>query len=118
MHQAASASPATEQDSAIECGLHRAATAADSQLAGSMERRRQPEPAETSVAELNMLATHAEQRLALYRQKMYRGRGDATRLAELERIFADAQSRAQRAKRSARAGGDLPREPTSQGAAR
>ena len=36
-------------------------------------------------AELKALVAHAEQRLALYRRRMYLGRGDPRRLAELER---------------------------------
>jgi hypothetical protein len=53
-----------------------------------------PEP---TLAELRALAEHASQRVALYRRKMYLGRGDARRLAELERIAAGAADRLRRA---------------------
>jgi hypothetical protein len=52
-----------------------------------------------TVAELQALADHASQRLALYRRKMYLGRGDPRRLAELERIAAGAADRLRRARR-------------------
>jgi hypothetical protein len=51
-----------------------------------------------SIAELDARAAHARQRLALYRRKMYLGRGQASELAELERIAAGAQERARRAR--------------------
>jgi hypothetical protein len=53
---------------------------------------------EPTLAELQALADHASQRLALYRRKMYLGRGDARRLAELERIAAGAANRLRRAR--------------------
>jgi hypothetical protein len=53
---------------------------------------------EPTLAELQALADHATQRLALYRRKMYLGRGDARRLAELERIAAGAANRLRRAR--------------------
>jgi hypothetical protein len=53
---------------------------------------------EPTLAELQALADHAAQRLALYRRKMYLGRGDARRLAELERIAAGAAGRLRRAR--------------------
>lgn len=53
---------------------------------------------EPNLAELQALADHASQRLALYRRKMYLGRGDARRLAELERIAAGAANRLRRAR--------------------
>ena len=54
---------------------------------------------EASVAELRALAHHAAQRLALYRRRMYLGRGDARQLAELERISKGAADRLRRAQR-------------------
>jgi hypothetical protein len=54
-----------------------------------------PEP---TLAELQALADHASQRLALYRRRMYLGRGDARRLAELERIATGAAARLRRAR--------------------
>ena len=54
---------------------------------------------ELSVAELRALADHAAQRLALYRRRMYLGRGDAHRLAELVRISKGAADRLRRAQR-------------------
>ena len=53
-----------------------------------------PEP---SVAELKALADHAGRRVMLYRRRMYVGRGDAERLAELERIASGATARLRRA---------------------
>jgi hypothetical protein len=52
---------------------------------------------EPSVAELRALSQHATQRVALYRRKMYTGRGDPRRLAELERVAAGAVGRLKRA---------------------
>ncbi len=51
-----------------------------------------------SVAELEAEARHAEERVALYRRKLYSGRGTQQRLAELERIAAGAADRLARAK--------------------
>jgi hypothetical protein len=52
---------------------------------------------EPGLAELRALSEHAAQRLALYRRKMYIGRGEPRRLAELERIAAGAAARLKRA---------------------
>lgn len=59
-------------------------------------------PREPSLAELEAEAVHATERLALYRRRMYLGRGDARRLAELERV---AQGAAERLRRAREAGG-------------
>ena len=53
---------------------------------------------EPSVAELKALSDHAAQRLALYRRRVYLGRGDLRRLAELERIAKGAADRLRRAR--------------------
>jgi hypothetical protein len=53
---------------------------------------------EPSVAELEALARHSAERLALYRRRMYLGRGDPRRLAELERIAKGAADRLRRAR--------------------
>jgi hypothetical protein len=50
-------------------------------------------PAEPKLAELVAEARYAGERVALYRQRLYRGDGDPRRLAELERIAAGAQER-------------------------
>jgi hypothetical protein len=50
-----------------------------------------------SVGELRALAEHSARRLALYRRRMYLGRGDPQRLAELERIAKGAADRLRRA---------------------
>lgn len=50
-----------------------------------------------TVAELRAEATHAAEQLALYRRRSYVGRGDARRLAELERVAAGAADRLRRA---------------------
>jgi hypothetical protein len=52
---------------------------------------------EPSAAELRALADHATQRLALYRRRVYLGRGEQRRLAELERIAKGAADRLRRA---------------------
>lgn len=53
---------------------------------------------EPSVAELQAEADHARDRVALYRRKLYAGRGDMRRMAELEREAAGAAGRLDRAK--------------------
>lgn len=50
-----------------------------------------------SVEELRAEATYASERLALYRRRMLLGRGDARRLAELERVAQGARDRLRRA---------------------
>lgn len=57
-----------------------------------------------SIGELAALATHAERRLALYRRRIYLGRGDARRLHELERIAGGAHDRLHRARDHERTG--------------
>jgi hypothetical protein len=52
---------------------------------------------EPSVAELRALSEHAARQLALYRRRVYLGRGDQQRLAELERIATGAADRLRRA---------------------
>jgi hypothetical protein len=98
-HRAATVAPATEQEADADRRLEQVATAADAQLSQSMDRRHQPARTEPSSAELDALAAHARQRLALYRRKMYLGRGQANELAELERISDGADGRARRARR-------------------
>lgn len=110
-HRAAAATPATEREAEVDRHLAQAATAADTRLSQSMERRRRPVPEEPSFAELHALAAHARQRLALYRRRIYLGRGQATRLAELERISAGAQERAQRARPGGRPNLESPTQP-------
>lgn len=53
---------------------------------------------EESLDELEALAAHADQRLALYRRKVFLGRGEPRRLAELERMSAGATGRLRRAR--------------------
>jgi hypothetical protein len=53
---------------------------------------------EPSLADLQALATHAQQRLALYRRKFLLGRGEPQRLAELERVSTGAAQRVRRAR--------------------
>lgn len=52
---------------------------------------------EPSVAELKALADHATRRVMLYRRSTYVGRGDPSRLAELERVADGATARLRRA---------------------
>jgi hypothetical protein len=51
---------------------------------------------EPSLTELRAEARHAAERVALQRQKLYAGRGDARRLAELERMERGAAQRLRR----------------------
>lgn len=51
----------------------------------------------TSLAELKADAAHTATRVALYQQKLYAGRGDLRRLAELQREAAGAAERLARA---------------------
>ena len=55
---------------------------------------------EPSLAELEAGATHARQRLALYRRKVLMGNGEPRRLAELERISDGAAARLRDARRT------------------
>jgi hypothetical protein len=57
----------------------------------------------SSIGELEAETAHAERRLALYRRRIYLGRGDAGRLRELERMAHGAADRLQRARRDERA---------------
>src|SRR3954447_15272839 len=64
-HPAVEVAPATEREAEADRYPEQAATAADTRLLQSVDRRRGPAPAEHSVAELDALAAHARQRLAL-----------------------------------------------------
>lgn len=58
--------------------------------------------AQTRLRKLEAEAIHARQRVDLYRQKTYGPRQtDPSRLRELERIFATAESRLEAARTSA-----------------
>ena len=57
---------------------------------------------EPSIAELEALASHAQQRAALYRRRMNLGRGEPRKLAELERIVGTATGRLRRARERGR----------------
>jgi len=59
---------------------------------------------EPSLADLEALALHARQRLALYRRRFLLGRGEPQRLAELERVSSGAAQRVRRAKDRQKAG--------------
>jgi hypothetical protein len=61
---------------------------------------------ETSLAELVADAEHTTNRVALYQQKLYAGRGDVRRLAELQREAAGAAERLSLARARARARAD------------
>jgi hypothetical protein len=110
-HRSGAAAPATEREAETGRHLEQAAIAADTRLSQSMERRRRPAAEEHSIGELDALAAHARQRLALYRRRIYLGRGQDTKLAELERISAGAQERAQRARRGRRTSPVSPTQP-------
>ncbi len=53
---------------------------------------------EPSIADLQAEADHARDKVALYRRKLYAGRGEMRRLAELEREAAGACGRLARAR--------------------
>jgi multidrug resistance efflux pump len=55
-------------------------------------------PREPVMAELEAEAEHTATRVALYQQKLYSGRGDTRRLAELQREAAGAAERLSRAR--------------------
>jgi hypothetical protein len=59
-------------------------------------RERHEMSPEQSLAELVAEARHATDRVALYRQRLYRGVGEPRRLAELERIASGARKRLDR----------------------
>ena len=61
---------------------------------------------EPSAAELQALAEHAARRVTLYRRRVYVGRGEPSRLAELQRVADGAAARAGRARERAR--GEVP----------
>jgi hypothetical protein len=50
-------------------------------------------PREPGILELTAEASHTADRVALYEQKLYAGRGDERRLAELQREAAGAADR-------------------------
>jgi hypothetical protein len=56
---------------------------------------------EPTIRELKALADYAAQRLALYKRRILLGRGDPTRLAELERSSTGAAARLRRARERA-----------------
>ena len=58
------------------------------------------------MVELSAEASHTASRVALYQQKLYAGRGEARRLAELQREAAGAAERLALAR--ARAADDVP----------
>jgi hypothetical protein len=60
-----------------------------------------PDP---SLTELRAEAKHATRRVALERRRIYLGRGDTQRLAELERIAAAATARVRRVENAPRSG--------------
>jgi hypothetical protein len=49
-----------------------------------------------ATADLRAASRHAADRVSLYRRKLYLGRGDPRRLAELERVAAGAAHRLRR----------------------
>ena len=53
---------------------------------------------DSSLRELQAIAKHATDRLTLYRRRVYVGRGDLSRLAELTRIAEGAAKRLATAK--------------------
>lgn len=60
-------------------------------------------PGRAEIADLRALSRYAGERLALYRRRVYLGRGEPRRLAELERSAAGARDRLARALRRERA---------------
>jgi hypothetical protein len=91
--------PSTDPDQEAERRVERAAAAADARESKERTKRRAAD--DVAITELDAEATHARQRLALYRRKIYLGRGESSTLAELERVSDGADKRARRARRSA-----------------
>jgi hypothetical protein len=56
---------------------------------------------EPSLSELSAEARHATARVALEQQRLYSGKGDLRRLAELKRMAAGATDRLEKAKAAA-----------------
>ena len=56
---------------------------------------------DNAVRDLEAVASHAQQQLALYRRRMYLGKGEPRRLAELEREAEGAAARVRRAREDA-----------------
>ena len=56
---------------------------------------------DNAVRDLEAVASHAQQQLALYRRRMYLGKGEPRRLAELEREAEGAAARVRRARADA-----------------
>jgi hypothetical protein len=54
-------------------------------------------PTPSALVELRAAAEHARWRVARYRRRMYLGRGEPQRLAELERVARGADDRLRRA---------------------
>ena len=66
---------------------------------GPERRARQArEKRAVALREFEAVARHAEQQLALYRRRIYLGRGEPRRLAELERESEGAAGRLRRAR--------------------
>ena len=61
--------------------------------------------ADAAIRDLQVVAKHAADRLALYRRRVYVGRGNLARLAELIRIAEGAAARLATAKDAAARGG-------------
>ena len=62
-------------------------------------------PPGPSIEDLEAEAVHARGRLALYKRRIYLGRGDCRRLAELQRELAGSEARLRGAKQTAEPGG-------------
>lgn len=56
------------------------------------------------LRELEAVAHHAQQQVALYRRRLYAGKGELPRLAELEREASGAEARLHRAREAERTG--------------
>ena len=63
--------------------------------------RRAQEKRAVALREFEAVARHAEQQLALYRRRIYLGRGEPSRLAELQRESDGANGRLRRARDAA-----------------
>jgi hypothetical protein len=98
-HRASPDTVETAETAKVDRQLQDASKAADAQVTKSLDRRRRPLSPAQSIAELDALATHARQKLALYRRRIYLGRGQPSKLAELERLSLYAAARAKSARR-------------------
>jgi hypothetical protein len=88
-----------------QADAERSSALAEARLATAERKRTTERTGETAaptpkISELEAVSKHADQRAALERRRANLGRGNPTKLAELERIAAGAANRLRAARRS------------------